>query len=281
MTEGCGAASCKGHSGFLVVLAHSYFYEEKYDKAVYYCKQALSKMKEGNLGYYTTDLEFNIDFAWLDACKVLGYCYEHGYGVEKNDKMALDYYSIGGYPLEENYNTDGIKSILNEINNKELFERIKSEWGLGLYADTGTRGTYQLAKIHMLYAKLGFQKSKEEYFKVIEKDLKSLPGWSYLHCAPDMLWFGEIFYKGIGVSADYSKAYNVFYHIVHELDEYTSEIYPDVYADASYRLYECYALGRGVEKNSSKAEMYFKQALKYGSSSAIYDDQKHYEITKD
>ena len=280
-TKGCGSASCKGHKGLLIVLAHSYFHEKKYAKAVHYYKQALCEMKDRNLGYYDYEekLEFYSEFAWLDACKMLGYCYEHGYGVEKNDKMALDYYNIGGYPVLDYYNTNGIKSILKEINNKDLIESIDEEiGGLGLYADIGHKGTYPHAKIHMLYAKLGFQKSKEEFFAKMENYMNPEQGSSYLHCAPDMLWYGEIFYKGIGVSPDFSKAYNVFYHVVHKLDEYTCDVYPDVYADACYRLYECYAFGRGVEKNSSKAEAYFKTALKYGSSSAMYDDQKRYEI---
>ena len=92
-----------------------------------------------------------------------------------------------------------------------------------------------------------------------------------------------MYYKGLGYNTNYSTAFDFFNFICNvaegpwglELRDY----YPDVYADACYRLYECYAYGRGVEKNAEKAEKYFKQALRFGCSSAIYDDQKHYEIT--
>lgn len=38
--------------------------------------------------------------ASMDAYTMLGFCYEHGYGVEKNLQTAIDYYSLGGLYLE-------------------------------------------------------------------------------------------------------------------------------------------------------------------------------------
>lgn len=98
-----------------------------------------------------------------------------------------------------------------------------------------------------------------------------------------VLWTAEMYYKGLGVSVDYALAFKLFSKVVHEggglWETPTYEYYPDIYADACYRLYECYAYGRGVERNTDKAQVYFKEALRWGSTSAIYDDQKRYEVS--
>ena len=94
-TKGCKSSTCKGHKGYLLILAHSYYHEKNYSKAIYFYKQALSQMKDGNLGKYGDD-DFDLWTAWMDAYTMLGYCYEHGYGVAKDLTTALNYYLIGG-----------------------------------------------------------------------------------------------------------------------------------------------------------------------------------------
>lgn len=96
------------------------------------------------------------------------------------------------------------------------------------------------------------------------------------------LWSGEMYYKGLGVTQDYEKAFNYFNLIVNnpELNDLNDILnnYSEIYADACYRLYECFTFGRGVSVDKSKSKKYFNEALRNGSSSAIYDSQKHYEI---
>ena len=281
-TKGCKSSTCKGHKGNLLILAHSYFHEEQYGKAIYYYKQALSQMKGGNLGKYGDD-DFDLWTAWMDAYTMLGYCYEHGYGVEKNYKTAIDYYFIGGIYLDEfKYDVSGIKKILQEINNPELTAAcLKNGDGMMQFYDglcPDPSGMRAWDKPGILCLKLGFYDIANE---LIYQELNLDDGWSYGKPI-SLLWSGEMYYKGLGRSQDYFQAYKYFNFIV-ESNQFMYDIhltYPDVYADACYRLYECYAYGRGTIKNANLAEKYFKMALRYGSSSAIYDDQKHYEITE-
>ena len=281
--NGCGEESCKGHKGYFLFLAHSYFHEKDYSKAIYYYKQALSQMKEGNLGKFG-DEEFDLWQAWMDAYTMLGYCYEHGYGVAQNYKIALDYYFIGGIYLEKNkYDVSNIKKILHEINNSELTKACL-EYGDGMLQfydgiSPAPRGARAMSKPGILLIKLGYYNHAKE---LIHENLE-LPKGLVFSSPIDILWTGEMYYKGLGCNKDYNNAYKYFNFIVTSDKFFMSDphdAYPDIYADACYRLYECYAFGRGTEKNASQAEKYFKLALRYGSTSAIYDDQKRYEISE-
>ena len=282
-TKGCKSSTCKGHKGYLLILAHSYYHEKNYSKAIYFYKQALSQMKDGNLGKYGDD-DFDLWTAWMDAYTMLGYCYEHGYGVAKDLTTALNYYLIGGIYLDDStYDLSGIKKILQEFNNQELTEACLGENGdyqAGMQYYDGLvpspHGMRPWNKPGVLCVKMGKFNLAKEFLH------ESLFGVN--NGAIRDLWVGEMFYKGLGRQRDYVKAYEYFNYIVNEMEgpwrTEVYEYYPDIYADACYRLYECYAYGRGVEKNAPKAEKYFKLALKFGSSSAIYDDQKRYAITE-
>ena len=263
--NGCGVKDCKGHKGYLLVLAHALYNEKKYNKAIYFYNLSLSQMKEGNLGQYH-DEDFNLDFALMDAYIMLGFCYEHGSGTEKDYKKALDYYLIGSVDVD--IDTPGIESILREIGNQELAKGQYYSYGLDPYARR------PLGKIGVMCIKLGLYSQAKETLGEESSEMSNDP--------IPALWIGEMFYKGLGRKVNYTKAFEYFNHIVNFMegpwgtDLY--EYYPDIYADACYRLYECYAYGRGVGKEDKQAEKYFNLALKFGSSSALYDDQRRYEI---
>ena len=71
-------------------------------------------MREDNLGVELEEGKMSFMEASMDAYTMLGFCYEHGYGVEKNLQTAIDYYSLGGLYLEpdviRNYDFSGIES---------------------------------------------------------------------------------------------------------------------------------------------------------------------------
>lgn len=285
--EGCGSENCKGHKGYLIDIAHSYFNEHKYNKAVEIAELMMSIMSEDNLGKDIGEDENSVvDFSFhevlMDAFTMLGNCYEHGFGVSKNYKKALAFYSMGDYLKEDEFEAFGLKSILESLHNEHLTSYLKDTEGYvgtGMYVDMVPTMSF---KIPMLLLKSGLYQYADVYFKDYDEYLIPDPQWDYTNIAPNMLWYGERFFKGLGVPVDYNKAFKVFYAIVHNFSRRFDlyELHPDVYADACYRLYECYAEGKGVEKNNQKAELYFRQALKFGSSSAIYDSQKYYEASK-
>ena len=280
-TNGCKSSTCKGHKGNFLILAHSCFHKKEYSKAIYYYKQALTQIKEGNLGI-NVEGDFELWTAWMDAFTMIGYCYEHGFGIEKNYKTAIDYYFIGGIYLKKcKYDVSNIKKILQEINNIELTaacledENSMLQFYDGLFPSS--QGARAFAKPAILCLKLGNYDIANELLYV---DLDLGEDWS--NGDPiRILWTGEMYYKGLGRSRNYSKAYKYFSFIVNS-DRFIGDVnldYPEIYADACYRLYECYAFGRGTTKDAIMAEKFYKLALRYGSTSAIYDDQKHYEIT--
>lgn len=301
--KGCGDPKCKGHKGNFLILAHSYFHQEKYPLAIYYYKQALSQMREDNLGIMVkvgneNDEEYkemNFPEASMDAYTMLGFCYEHGYGVPRNLQTAVDYYSLGGIYFSNNdiakkYDASGVRRILSECNNPDLYEFCgdfikpteENIWGDGIYDCYVPLPSTDRAwrKQGVIFLKMGkFNIAKDLLF--FSHDILN-ERIAELSCI-NVLWVAEMYSKGIGVPINQTIAYKLFYKIANEIggpwNTLTDEYYSDIYADACYRLYECYTYGRGVSKDNSKAEYYFKEALKNGSTSAIYDDQNRYEIS--
>lgn len=303
LITGCNDPKCKGHKGNLLLLGHSYFDQENYSLAIYYYKQALSQMRNGNLGIKVKvdnqdDEEYeDMDFteACMDAYTMLGFCYEHGFGVQKDLQIAVDYYSLGGIYFSDNniakkYDASGVRKILRECNNPDLYE-ICGDFDKPTEAGIWGSGIYD-CYVPLPSADRPWRKQGVMFFKMgnfdIAKDLLNFSDnilserISELSCI-NVLWIAEMYYKGLGVPIEYSKAYTLFYKIANEAggawETPTDEYYSDIYADACYRLYECYTYGRGVNKDVNKASYYFKEALNNGSTSAIYDDQKRYEIS--
>lgn len=242
-------------------------------------------MREDNLGVELEEGKMSFMEASMDAYTMLGFCYEHGYGVEKNLQTAIDYYSLGGLYLEpeviQNYDFSGIKSILQECNNPELYKSCGDfSEGYGVYDALvpSPSAIRPWDKTRVLFLKMGEYDLAKSFFTIDEIDRPC----HELGCIR-VLWTAEMYYKGLGVSVDYTLAFKLFSKVVHEdcgpWGTPSYECYSDIYADACYRLYECYAYGRGVERNTDKAQVYFKEALRWGSTSAIYDDQKRYEVS--
>lgn len=293
--KGCGNPKCKGHKGNLLILAHSYFHQEKYPLAIYYYKQALTQMRENNLGIKIEEENMDFTEACMDAYTMLGFCYEHGYGTKKDLQTAIDFYSLGGIYFSNNtiankYDASGVRKILRECNNPNLYEICGdfekptegNIWGSGIYdcyvpLPSAIR---PWDKQGILFLKMGnFDFAKDLLFPFDGDLCKKV---NELGCIRT-LWIAEMYYKGLGVPIEYSKAYKLFYRIANEVGgawgTLTDEYYSDIYADACYRLYECYTYSRGISKDENKASYYFREALKNGSTSAIFDDQKRYEIS--
>lgn len=290
----CNNPNCKGHKGNYLILAHSYFHREEYTLALYYYKEALVQMRKDNLGIKVGEEKMDFSTACMDAYSMLGFCYEHGFGTQKDLQTAIDYYSLGGVYLDEDnassYDASGVRKILRECNNPDLYEECGDFskptgyglWGNGVY-DGFVPSPFALrawGKSAILYLKMGQYDIAKKLlsFSDVTEDTRI----NEIGCIK-ALWIAEMYYKGLGVSVNYQKAYNLFYRIADEVggswETLTDEYFEDIYADACYRLYECYTYGKGVDKNEKKAAYYFKEALKNGSTSAVYDDQKRYELS--
>lgn len=216
---------------------------------------------------------------WLGLIKENEGDYEGAFNAYLKAKKAFD---------SENYS---FFLNVNETGAVEMYVSDRLGWyyqnGLGTttdftkalkaYTDSNWRDAYYpfpeafLGEVQAAYC----ARELKQYEKMINL-LKTagVPGW---------LWAGECYYQGIGVSKDYYKAFEFFSKVVDSEDIVGMplvECYPDYYADACYRLYQMHSAGLGCEKDDDLAKLYFRTAVKYGSSSALYDDQKNYELTQ-
>lgn len=272
-----------GRADAALLLAHSYFIKEEYELAVKYYEKCLSQL--GHEHYYLPDGEEMWEFqVVMDATSMLGYCYEHGLGVKKDLLRALAYYELlGGYAdTPDNEVCREIKTLTLKYNNPVLTE-ITGECGGQVYDGffPSPPASRAFSKAPILYLKLS--KTDQALGAIEANEAFEDSEWNNVSGSLLNMWAGELYYKGIVKPQDYNKAFKIFKYIADRpkgawgVSEFEDD-YPDVYADVCYRLYECYSLGRGVEKDSNKARYYFQQALKFGSSSALYDDQRRYEI---
>lgn len=133
--------------------------------------------------------------------------------------------------------------------------------------DYGMSTTYGEIREALCYEKLS---NYDKYFEI----LKSMDNHPYA-----LLFAGDTYMKGPNKVIDYKKAKECFEKIISE--EYwgglTYESFPEVYADACYRLYEIYRDGLGVNKDERFAELYFKESVKRGCKTALHVDQEAYE----
>ncbi len=277
------------HGENALIAAHNYYYNYNYEKAVEYYKLTL-QIIDNNHKYYAfgpdpdnmEDLEF--EYVKMDALTMLAYCYEWGLGVKQNVNKAHELYDLGVQDFSyDDQDRDGSYS-LNEkgdtITDDEKLESLFNNPNLcGVYYDgfvpiAGERNLARDAMNHYFLTSLKLKKYK--VFQDLDDNsfTQRVPFYS--------LWMAERYYKGLGCQQQFDKAFKLFQIMVLNDDwMFNSGVegcYPEVYADACYRLYECYAYGRGTEKNPNKAEQFYKLALRYGSSSAIFDNQKRYEI---
>lgn len=220
-------------------------YSENYTQAFEHFMKAhdILYADDGETKFYGTkdpitgeEVDFAIEAYVQDR---LGYYYENGIGVAKNLTKALEFW-------KESFSRDAFYVF---------------------------QSPSYLHRTHeaMCYEKLGDLK---QYIATLEEHKYTSNGWGYGGELRLSLWLADAYFKGYGVTKDYTKAYKIFEEIT-ECDcggmGHAYEWYPDVYADACYRIHQMYKDGYGVTKNAKDAQLYFDEALKYGSTSALYD----------
>ncbi len=181
----------------------------------------------------------NVDRVWYHLWTYLGYMYEMGYGTTQDYTKAIACYK---------------KSLSNEM----------ILWSSLVFGYVGD------ADFHLKLCKLRMGQCNE-----IKEWIEDSEDYKRGHPVFD-IWIGEAYLKGIGcISQNANKG---FYYLMRATDDRDGWfVNPNLYGDACYRIYECYRDGIGTKKDSKMAETYFRTALKFGSNSALYDDQIHYE----
>lgn len=276
----------KGDASAYIGLAFSYLEKNDYKAAFNYFEKSLFCIKEDNfpflIDYNLTELD-DTPRLLLSAYSFMGWFYEKGLVVPKDIDMAIAYYQIyDGYCSDTHINAL-IDKILDKYNNpfplKNFHDEYSGYWiQLSITPLPDSQADRALQKIGVLYMEKG------NYDHIICVELPSkIDDNNYVLSSPiAYLWTGELYFKGIGVTQDYNKAFANYNAVVsNELLDARYNIlqyYPDIYRDACYRLYECYLHGYGVQKNQVTARKYFNEALKYGCKKALSDDQKRYEI---
>ncbi|GEM_PF-2831435 len=167
---------------------------------------------------------------------LLGYFHEFGIGnCEKNYAKALEYYET-------------------------------SETRDGFYPSPGP--CVPLRRAALCYKKMG---DNAQYIKTLEE--RGYYTNSYVMGGDPWvsLWLAEAYFQGDGVARDYRKAFELFDAIT-EYEMWGMPMYesfPQIHADACWRIYQMYDQGLGTEQDSQEAKVYFNEAVKYGSSPAL------------
>lgn len=175
---------------------------------------------------------------------LLGWCYEHGQGVDTDYVKAAEYYLS-----EFDYAAFGMTTIPK------------------------VRGAYCLKK-----ANLTDKFIKEATTQCIETFGDATISPYYVPCL--QLELAGMYMSGEGVLQNKKKALEIYESIV---DRRTGLMdfagwYPEIrsYSDigeAAYRAYRMYLDGEGCKPDEEMAELYFEVALKYGNHSAWYEHQ--------
>lgn len=226
------------------------YLDKDYAKAVEYLKEAYPLvMNEDN--YYEDilgDQDNGIPIGAMLPVKVfslLGWCYEHGQGVDRDYKKAAEYYLS-----EFDYSAFGL-SRLPEV-----------------------RGAY-------CYKKGGMY---DEFINETDKQGIGFAGGAsrtYFSVPCLKLELAEMYKAGEGVPQDARKALEIYESIVDQRKG-TLDIlmgwYPEVrsYADlgrAAYRASKMYRTGEGCKADEDMADLYFEIALRYGDKNAWYEKE--------
>jgi len=176
-----------------------------------------------------------------------GLCYEKGYGVEKDYKKAVKFYTKSA---EQGY-------AMAQCNLGWCYENGK-----------GVEQDYKKAvEWYTRAAEQGYDKAQNNlgdcynYGKGVEKDCKKAVEW-YTKAAEQgnvmaQNNLGERYYYGIGVKQDYKKAV-----------EWYTRVSEQGYDKAQNSLGDCYKYGKGVEKDCKKAVEWYIKAAEQGCASA-------------
>lgn len=191
-----------------------------------------------------------------EAMRKLGYCYEVGHGVERNNRLAKEWYedalrngdAVAGLRLGMMYSRgDGVRK-----NPRQAF---------ALYSKS--------AEIGCVKALVKLGECHEEGHGTKIDILEALRCFEHAEEAGDLtakVKLGEIWAFGRGVEADDAKAVSLF-----------QEAYEGGSVVGCYRLGECYQVGRGVNQNTSKAIELFTAAGTKGYAQSWWKIGECYE----
>jgi hypothetical protein len=203
----------------------------------------LEKSKEINM-----QIDYN-QLGPLSNIHHLGYCYQYGIGIEKNEIRAFQLYKeavekghiISKYDLGRCYQ----KGIGTEKNVIKAFE---------LYGEAAQHGhitsTYELGECYQygIGTEINKIKAFEFYKKAAEK--------GHIISKYNL---GRCYQYGIGTEVNKTKAFE-FYKEAAEKGHITS----------IYKLGECYQHGVGTEKDGNKAFESYKEAAKLGNYDSLH-----------
>lgn len=233
---------------YLAILS---YINKDYSSAVKYLTAIFpTVMNEDNYfeDIFDKEEEYNIPIGATIGAKVfslLGWCYEHGQGVEKNYAKAAEYYLS-----EFDYSAFGMSMIPR------------------------VRGAYCYKKAG-LYENFIYE-AKSQGISLVEG------GYATKYNVPCLqLELAEMYKTGDGVIQNKKQALSIYESIVDKrkgLVDILFGWYPEVrsYSDvgrAAYRASQMYKNGEGCNVDEEMAELYFEIALKYGDKNAWYENQ--------
>lgn len=179
---------------------------------------------------------------------LLGWCYEHGQGVDRDYVKAAEYY---------------------------LSEFDYSAFGLSMIPKV--RGAYCYKKAGLVDKFINETNSQGIRFF----SGGGVVDMFYVPCLK--LELAEMYKTGDGVTKDLNKALNIYESIVDQRKGTVDILmgwYPEVrsYSDigrAAYRAAQMYRKGQGCKMDEDMADLYFEIALKYGDKNAWYESKNN------
>lgn len=208
------------------------------------------------LGYYFESQQMNVGKAvelyQLAASKGnpqglyrLGYCYESGMGVKKDESKALQYYTLSsdkGYGLAQMVLGGRYQAGLCGL--KVDYQKAFSLYTKAAQQNVLGAKTY-LAKLYLD----GMGVSKD-----FNKALKLLKEEADLGASLALFTLAQLYENGEGVARDYRKAVTYYEKVAH------------IYEEADIRIGELYESDQYGMKDLVKAEAYYKKASDLGNT---------------
>ncbi|GES72661.1 kinase-like domain-containing protein [Rhizophagus clarus] len=226
----------KGNKFAQIKLGTLYEKEKKFKEAIYWYNEA----SENEIALYN-----------------LGRCYEYGMGVDKNDKLAFEYYQksaeqghIDGKFRLGNCFDKGIGTQINKIKAFELYKEVAGEGNkfaqniLGYFYEKG-EGTKKNVKEAIFW----YRKAADNGNEIAQYNL------------------GIFYENGIGIEINENKAF-----------KYYNKSAEQGYLNAKYKVAECYYKGIGTDVNKEAALELYKETARKGNKSAQISLGLLYEI---